>query len=191
MLKRISGLIGFVILSFTVATYAQLAVGDWQIYTSTGTPVKVIDTPQRVYYVSGRSLFGFDKETEEMESYSKNNILNDIDIANIYYNYDKKYLVIVYANSNVDILHDNGKVFNIPDIKNAILTTAKGINDVKFYGDRIYLATDFGIVVLNDKKNEVSESYNYGKKISLIGACDKYWFFVADDGLYYINSDAI
>ena len=46
MLKRISGLIGFVILSFTVATYAQLAVGDWQIYTSTGTPVKVIDTPQ-------------------------------------------------------------------------------------------------------------------------------------------------
>ena len=135
MLKRISGLIGFVILSFTVATYAQLAVGDWQIYTSTGTPVKVIDTPQRVYYVSGRSLFGFDKETEEMESYSKNNILNDIDIANIYYNYDKKYLVIVYANSNVDILHDNGKVFNIPDIKNAILTTAKGINDVKFYGE--------------------------------------------------------
>ena len=191
MLKRISGLIGFVILSFTVATYAQLAVGDWQIYTSTGTPVKVIDTPQRVYYVSGRSLFGFDKDPEEMESYSKNNILNDIDIANIYYNYDKKYLVIVYANSNVDILHDNGKVFNIPDIKNAILTTAKGINDVKFYGDRIYLATDFGIVVLNDKKNEVSESYNYGKKISLIGACDKYWFFVADDGLYYINSDAI
>ena len=73
MLKRISGLIGFVILSFTVATYAQLAVGDWQIYTSTGTPVKVIDTPQRVYYVSGRSLFGFDKETEEMESYSKGN----------------------------------------------------------------------------------------------------------------------
>ena len=89
-----------------------------------------------------------------MESYSKNNILNDIDIANIYYNYDKKYLVIVYANSNVDILHDNGNVFNIPDIKNAILTTAKGINDVKFYGDRIYLATDFGIVVLNDKKND-------------------------------------
>lgn len=63
-------------------------------------------------------------------------------------------------------MHDNGKVFNIPDIKNAILTTAKGINDVKFYGDRIYLATDFGIVVLNDKKNEVSESYNYGKNQS-------------------------
>lgn len=38
----------------------------------------------------------------------------------------------MYANSNVDILHDNGKVFNIPDIKNAILTTAKGINDVSF-----------------------------------------------------------
>ena len=92
----------------------------------------------------------------------------------------------MYANSNVDILHDNGKVFNIPDIKNAILTTAKGINDVKFYGDRIYLATDFGIVVLNDKKNEVSESYNYGKNQSDRGElCDKYCFCCRRRSLLY------
>lgn len=36
----------------------------------------------------------------------------------------------------------------------------------------------------------MSESYNYGKN-QFDRACDKYWFFVADDGLYYINSDAI
>ena len=75
---------------FSVCAFTSQAIlARWSI----ASLVKVIDTPQRVYYVSGRSLFGFDKETEEMESYSKNNILNDIDIANIYYNYDKKYLV--------------------------------------------------------------------------------------------------
>lgn len=190
MSRRISALIGFIVLSFAFLTRAQLAVGNWQIYSSMGDPVKVIDTGDRVYYVSGISLFCFDKETEEMESYNKNNLLNDIDVANIYYNYDKNYLVVVYANSNIDILYDNGKVYNIPDIKNAIMTSSKAVNDVKFYGNRIYLATDFGIVVLNDEKYEVSESYNYGEKINKIGASSKYWFLISDESVCYIESTA-
>lgn len=188
MSRRISVLIVLIVLSCTFLTRAQLAVGNWQIYSSMGDPVKVIDTGDRVYYVSGISLFCFDKETEEMESYNKNNLLNDIDVANIYYNYDKNYLVVVYANSNIDILYDNGKVYNIPDIKNAIMTSSKAVNDVKFYGNRIYLATDFGIVVLNDEKYEVSESYNYGKKINKIGASSKYWFLISDESVCYIES---
>ena len=190
MSRRISVLIVLIVLSCTFLTWAQLAVGNWQIYSSMGDPVKVIDTGDRVYYVSGISLFCFDKETEEMESYNKNNLLNDIDVANIYYNYDKNYLVVVYANSNIDILYDNGKVYNIPDIKNAIMTSSKAVNDVKFYGNRIYLATDFGIVVLNDEKYEVSESYNYGKKINKIGASSKYWFLISDESVCYIESTA-
>ena len=178
-------------MSFAFLTRAQLAVGSWQIYSSMGDPVKVIDTGDRVYYVSGISLFCFDKETEEVESYNKNNQLNDIDVANIYYNYDKNYLVVVYANSNIDILYDNGKVYNIPDIKNAIMTSSKAVNDVKFYGNRIYLATDFGIVVLNDEKYEVSESYNYGEKINLIEVCDKYWFIAYDAGIFYLDKDSV
>lgn len=191
MLRKISSLIVFIILSFAIAAQGQLAVGDWQIYSSVGAPVKVIDTPERVYYVSGISLFCFDKETEEMEMYNKNNKLNDIEVSGIYYNYDKKYLVIVYANSNVDILYDNGKIYNIPDIKNAILTTEKGINDAKFYGNNIFLATDFGIVVLNDEKYEVAESYNYGKKINLVAACGRYWYLASDEGVYYISRESV
>lgn len=191
MSRRISVLIVLIVLSCTFLTRAQLAVGNWQIYSSMGDPVKVIDTCDRVYYVSGISLFCFDKETEEMESYNKNNLLNDIDVANIYYNYDKNYLVVVYANSNIDILYDNGKVYNIPDIKNAIMTSSKAVNDVKFYGNRIYLATDFGIVVLNDEKYEVSESYNYGEKINLIEVCDKYWFIAYDAGIFYLDKDSV
>ena len=190
MSRRISVLIALIVLSFTFLSRAQLAVGSWQIYSSMGDPVKVIDTGDRVYYVSGISLFCFDKETEEVESYNKNNQLNDIDVANIYYNYDKNYLVVVYANSNIDILYDNGKVYNIPDIKNAIMTSSKAVNDVKFYGNRIYLATDFGIVVLNDEKYEVSESYNYGKKINRVGASSKYWFLISEESVCYIESTA-
>lgn len=191
MSKRLSALIAIVALSLTFLMRAQLAVGDWQIYSSLGDPVKVVDTRDRVYYISGISLFCVDKETEEIEAYNKNNKLNDIEVSGIYYNYDKNYLVIVYANSNIDILYDNGKVYNIPDVKNAIMTSSKIINDVEFYENRIYMATDFGIVVLNDEKYEVSESYNYGKKISKIGVCNKYWFLASEESICYIDKDAI
>ncbi len=155
MIKRGLGFIVILIVALTSMVSARMAVGDWQVYPSTGDPVKTIDTPQRVYYVSGRSLFCYDKVTEELESYNKSNILNDVNVKNIYYNYDKKYLVIVYSSDNVDILLDNGRVYNISDIKNTIMMVSKSINDVKFYKNNIFLATDFGIVVLNDEKYEV------------------------------------
>ncbi len=192
MSKKILSLLMVVVVGiFTTALFAQLSVGSWQNYTATGKPVKVIDTSHKVYYVSGKSFFSYDKETDEVEVYSKDNVLNDIEVRNIYYNYDKEYVVVVYENSNIDILYEDGKVFNIPDIKNVILTMSKGINDVKFYGDRIYLATDFGIVILNDEKHEVSESYNYGTKVNFVGGSNLYWFLATDKGIYYIESDAI
>ncbi len=189
MLKKIFCFIIILVGVLTCSMSAQIAVGDWQVYSSTGDPVKVVDTPQRVYYVSGKDLFCYDKETEELESYNKNNILNDVNIKHIYYNYDKKYLVIVYVNSNIDILQDNGVVYNISDIKNAIMMESKTINDAKFHNDRIFLATDFGIVVLNDEKYEVSESYNYNQKINFVTACEKYWFLISDNGLFYIDAN--
>lgn len=191
MSKRILAFITIIAYSCLGLMRAQLAVGNWQIYSSIGDPVKVIDTEERVYFVSGISLFNFDKVTEEVEAYNKNNRLNDTEVSSIYYNHDKNYLVVVYANSNIDILYDNGKVYNIPDIKNAIMTASKTINDVKFYDNRIYMATDFGIVVLNDEKYEVSESYNYGQKVNLVGACNNYWFMVTSNAIYYIESDAV
>lgn len=191
MSKRILAFITIIACSCLGLIRAQLAVGNWQIYSSIGDPVKVIDTEERVYFVSGISLFSFDKVTEEVEAYNKNNQLNDTEVSSIYYNHDKNYLVVVYANSNIDILYDNGKVYNIPDIKNAIMTASKTINDVKFYDNRIYMATDFGIVVLNDEKYEVSESYNYGQKVNLVGACNNYWFMVTSNAIYYIESDAV
>ena len=191
MSKRILALITIIALSCLCLIRAQLAVGNWQIYSSIGDPVKVVDTEERVYFVSGISLFSFDKVTEELEGYNKNNKLSDTGVSNIYYNYDKNYLVVIYSNANIDILYDDGKVYNIPDIKNAIMTASKTINDVNFYDNHIYLATDFGIVVLNDEKYEVSESYNYGQKVNLIGASNKYWFMLSGEVIYYIDKDAV
>lgn len=165
----------------------QLAVGDWKIHSIFGNkPNKVIDTKDIVYFMSDSTLYSYNKAQNEHESFTKRNKLSDITIRNIVYNFDKKYLLIVYKNSNIDFLYDNGKIINLPDIKDAILTSSKNINDINFKGDRVYVATDFGYVVLNDIKHEVAESQNYNKKIKSIAPIGEY-LFISDDSKLYVG----
>lgn len=149
---------------------AQISVGDWKIHSLYGTKcTNVIDTSDKVYYLVSGNLFVYDKKEQVNEALNKRNKLSDILIRNIYYDYNKKFLLIVYDNSNVDYLYDNGKIINLPDLKDVILSTAKGINDVCINGDKSYLATDFGYIVLNNKKNEVAESRNFKVSFKAIG----------------------
>ena len=145
----------FIVVSLTCL--AQGAVGGWKIHSIFGSnPQKIIDTGSIVYYLANRHMFSYDKENEETESYSKINKLNDIFIDNIFYNHEKNYLVIAYENSDIDVIMADGSTVNIPDIYNASIQR-KTINDITFAGDRMYVATEFGYVVINDDN---SKSYS-------------------------------
>ena len=148
---------------------AQLAVGEWKVYPVFANNVtRMLDTPEKVYYISEGNLFSYDKNTDESYSYSVVNKLNENEIHNIYYNKENKYLLVAYKSGNIDLLYDNGKVINMPEIKDAVLGTEKTINDVCFYENRIYLATVFGLVIFDDQKHHVIESGIYNQKITSI-----------------------
>lgn len=166
---------------------AQNAVGDWNIHTSfVGEKVtNVFETNRFVYYLSGSSLFRLDKETQENESLSVANDLSDMGISEIFYNKLRDYLVVVYSNSNIDIIMSNGSVVNMPEIKDAVLTTSKTINDVTFTYGLIYLATDFGYVVIDDKKMVVKESHLYGEKMTSVAQMGDMLLLSTTDKFYY------
>lgn len=160
----------FIILAILpMVVKAQLAVGEWKVYPVFANNVtKMLDTSEKVYYVSEGNLFSYDKTTDESYSYSVVNKLNENEIHNIYYNKEDKYLLIAYKSGNIDLLYDNGKVINMPDIKDAVLSTEKTINDVCFYENRIYVATVFGLVIFDDQKYHVIESGIYNKDIKSV-----------------------
>lgn len=164
----------FIILAILpMVVKAQLAVGEWKVYPVFANDVtKMLDTSEKVYYVSEGNLFSYDKNTDESYSYSVVNKLNENEIHNIYYNKDNKYLLIAYKSGNIDLLYDNGKVINMPDIKDAVLSTEKTINDVCFYENRIYVATIFGLVIFDDQKHHVIESGIYNENILSIEVYD-------------------
>ena len=103
------------LLVFSFTMQAQNAVGDWSMYGVFGNGVKnVIDTGNKVYSLVDGWLYCYDKNNQETISISESGDLNDVEISNIYYDYVRKKLVIVYINSNIDMLFDDGKVINMP-----------------------------------------------------------------------------
>ena len=151
--------------------FVHASASNWQVVPSfLGSKTQnVVDMGDEVYYLVSGSLYRFDKSTKENESLNRANYLNDVVISNIYYNDYRGYLMVVYDNSNIDIITSEGDIINLPEIKAASLTQSKTINDVNFTPEgRVYLATDFGYVVLNDKKWEVLESRIFGQKVNSV-----------------------
>lgn len=157
MLKRIFLMMALLL---PVLAQAQYGVGDWRVhpYYIASQFNNVIDTGDQIYYLVGDYLFRFDKATDENEALTKRTILNDASITGIYYNYAKRYLVVTYLNSNIDIIDANGNVTNLPEIKDAIITGNKGINFVSFSDNLMLVATEFGFVTYDDNKMVVAES---------------------------------
>lgn len=188
MIKRLL-LILIAFVSFTTAV-AQTAVGNWKVYSMFSDIQKIVQTPHKVYFQSGNYLYSYDKETQEVYNYTSQNKLNDNIVDNLYYNRDKDYLVITYSTGNIDILYNDGEVVNLPEIKNSTLNYSLEINDVTFLDDYIYVATKFGVVVFNEKRQEVKYSGVYDKEVSLITAVGDYIVIDQNHALYYIHKDA-
>lgn len=166
---------------------AQSAVGDWQLHPAFDNYCeKVIDTPTRVYMqVPGQfyrsnaagyevpysALFVYDKEAEEFMGYTARNYLSSNIVRYMNYNADKGYLLIVYDNSNIDLLYDDDTVYNIPGMMSAVLTSSKDVNHVTFdsANNRAYIATKFGYIVINDEKKEIAESRIYNTELTSVG----------------------
>ena len=131
------------------------------------------------------------KPTGRCERLSRLNILSDNRIARIASQDESDLLVVVYDNSNIDLVDmSSERCYNLPYIKNASLT-AKGINDISFAGDETYLATDFGIVVPNNSKKEIKTTYTFNEKIASAAARRLPLCMRADYSLYRCPADGI
>lgn len=185
MIKRICLAVALLIVMAVVPAKSQ-QVGSWSIYPvfSGNNNNSLVDTDNKVFYLADGWLYSYDKDNDESVFYTKMNGMSDTDISDIYYNYDKKFLLVAYSNSNIDIVRENGRVDNVPDLKSVILTVSKAINSVDFSGDYAYIATDFGYMVVDCKKCVVKESFNYGKAFKSIVVTDKNIFATFNKKIY-------
>lgn len=188
-----------VIISFGCA-YAS----RWKMHpTFDGEIVNLVETPGYVYFTSRavpsspmfenvRSLFRYDKESEEMQSLSTDNLLSCNTVSEISYCPSKGYVAVVSTNHDIDLIYDNGEVVNIPGYRLASISFPKKVNSISFSSsnDRIYLATDFGYVSVNDKKHEIAESRIFETPISSVARVGKWLLMLHDNELLYCDASS-
>lgn len=160
LLRKFTIMIMLAVAALSVS--AQTGVGNWVIHpVFAENIINIVDTGDLIYYLADGNLFYYDKKADENHYLSRNNKLNDVNVSQIFYNYDARYLVVVYESGNIDVITSDGTVINAPDISKADIDP-KTINYINFKDNKVYLATGFGFAILNANKDfEVIESQNF------------------------------
>lgn len=204
------GILCMTMLVFFMASEAGANTSRWRLHNTFDDKVeKVVDTPDKTYYLVQAQyvdknpvntdnheslffLFCLEKESGETRPYNALNMLNGTLIRQAEYNAAKGYLMLVYDDYTIDLLHDDGTVDSILGLKNYSTQGTKEVRGISFDPefDRAYLATDFGIIAVNDKKNEIATSCIYGVPVDrAIRVADR--FLILRDGkLYQDSSDS-
>ncbi|GHT50464.1 hypothetical protein FACS189440_17930 [Bacteroidia bacterium] len=158
-------------------------VGTWKSYMSYQNATLVAETPRAVFAVYDGSLLSYSPEDQVTRTYSLENGLNDTDIRFLNYCPEVNALLIVYDNSNMDIFMGQDNIYNLPDIKNNIFLSNKIVNNVEIRGEQAYLATGFGIVVVDLKRKEIRNTYRLDVNTTATCQWGDYLYAATDNGL--------
>lgn len=153
-------LYAILLLSSTTAL-AQSPIGTWRDHLPYLRMIDVVEAGQLVYATTANGVFSYNYITGEVDRVNKTNQLSDVDIRGLAWNEQLRMLVIHYGNGNIDLLQ-NGRGFNLGDIKRSSILGNKAVNRVHCEGTTAYLACGFGIVVLDLQRREVKETWLIG-----------------------------
>lgn len=141
--------------------YGQTAVGQWRACLDFTWVNHVAYGGECIFAAARGGIFCYDLEDNTLTSLSKGKGLSDVGIAAMDYDAATRCLVVAYNNSNVDLLID-GHTYNISDIKRSGISGDKSIYHIRFANRCAYLATGFGVVVVNLERQEIKEIWYLG-----------------------------
>lgn len=176
---------------------------QWRLHASyAGQTEEIVDSPNYVYFLGTKMLynpenpivsnlegvlFKYDKSTGVCEALLADNGLSGNTVKAISYNYSKKYLAVALENGVINLLYDDGKIDNIFGLSQSDVALSKNVNDITFdaSSNRVYLATDFGVVILNDRLKEIETSRVWNVPVRSAAVFhDRLWVSL-DNGIFY------
>lgn len=166
----------------------NLAMGKWRTHLAYNSISRIAQSDDKIYATGDNALFSVDKRDGSIELYSKISGLHINVVGNFEYDNISKQLLIVYANGNMDIMGSGG-IINIPDLYNKPQISDKQINHIYFYGNKAFLSTNFGIIVVNIQKNEIADTYYIGPnasevKVLATTVLNGYIYALTEDAIY-------
>lgn len=181
MTKKLSSL-ALLLLALCLSATAQ-QLGTWRMYLSYQIATKSVASGSTIYSLMNGNLLSYDTEDGEVRTYDHLDVLSDVNISHIAYSKEAGKLLIVYSNSNVDLLDKDGNIENLSALKDKSILD-KEVSDVYVNGSMAYLATGFGFVEVDMKEGVFRNTYRINKAAQCITASDDAVYIATSDGVY-------
>lgn len=127
----------------------ELTIGDWRSFLPHIRGTYVTESEDRVFYVADQTLTRFNKSDLEQQFISTIDGLSGVGVEWASYNSEVDALVVIYEDSNIDIIYED-EIININDIRrNTQLSGDRSVRNLFQWEHSIILATGFGLVVVD------------------------------------------
>ncbi len=174
-------IVSLLILLIAAITANATALGSWTAYPAYYDITEIVPAGNDIFVLSSNDLFSYNTKDNSLTTYDKTKNLSDCNISHISWNNSVKKLIIVYDNSNLDIMSVTGSAENLSDLYNKTMTSDKTVNSIMMNGIYAYLSTGFGVVKVNMKSTEISETYNLSLDIK--------YTVIKDNNIYVLTSN--
>lgn len=171
------------LLLFVASTALSASARDWKAYMSYHNATYNQPAAGRIYALCNGSIFSYVPGDSKVSTFSKATGLSDCNISLMRYNEKEDAFLLVYNNYNMDVVGTNDSITNMPEYKNSDLKD-KTINDVTMSGYNAYLATNFGVVIVNMKRREFSNTYKIGFAVTSCALADERIIALTAKGIY-------
>lgn len=174
-------------LSICSAMSNQKSLGEWTHYYAYADLTHVLPTSGgKVFALSSDRIFALNTDGS-VEEYNTLTGMTDYNtIIDACYIRATNSIMVVYSNGNIDLIDvKSNRIYNIPGILNETTNNNKLVQGLCVNGKNVYLAMDYGVVVINTQRHEVADTYRLdvngrsitdvyinGNSIYLIGSSD-------------------
>jgi len=139
----------------------QLPVGSWSDHLRYNTANNIAGNSEEIYVSTGSSILTYNSKFNELRRLSTVNGLTQTGISSIGWSDENNMLIIAYSNTNLDLVNGS-TVHNITDIYVRNIQGNRRINRIRTLGKYAYLATGFGIVVVDMVRMEIHDTWRPG-----------------------------
>jgi len=168
---------------------------EWSAITSYNTINSITQASDgTIWGVSDGGLFSFNEDEGFDQRLTPVDGMYRLDGRLIYYVEGYNLLIIGYIDGMIDVFDPEEQLFTrVEDIRRVQAFSSRGINSIHFHNDRIYFATEFGVVVYNPSTLLVSQSFtkigsfDRGTPVFDLDISDGTIYLATQQGVAYAN----
>lgn len=147
----------------------------WRMHLPYNSVKQILEKEDELIILADVGVYTFGLTSGEIELLTKVEGFAESEVSCIAYSDEYETLVIAYKSGDIDLLKEK-EIINLPGIKRSSIIGIKEIYEIKVYGKKAYLATSFGVVVIDIDEEEIIDDYQNlgsgGTSLSISTICE-------------------